>query len=43
MTKRTRRRFSDEQKAEAIRLAKEAGNVSQVARDQGIGRETLTR
>ena len=43
MTKRTRRRFSDEQKAEAIRLAKEVGNVSQVARDLGIGRETLTR
>ena len=43
MTKRTRRRFSDEQKAEAIRLAKEVGNVSQVARDLGIGRESLTR
>ena len=43
MTKRTRRRFSDEQKAEAIRLAKEVGNVSQVARDLDIGRESLTR
>ena len=43
MPKRTRRRFSKEQKEEAVRLVKETGNISQVARDLDIGRESLTR
>jgi len=33
MASRKRRHFSAEQKAEAVRLAKAAGNLSQVARD----------
>lgn len=41
MTRRARRSFSAEQKAEAVRLAKEVGNLSQVARDLDIGRSSL--
>ena len=33
MAKRKRRQFTAEQKAEAVRLVKQVGNLSQVARD----------
>ena len=38
---RKRRRYSPEQKAEAVRLVKEVGNPSQVARDLGIERSVV--
>lgn len=38
---RKRRRYSAEQKAEAVRLVKEVGNLSQVARDLGIERSVV--
>ena len=41
MARRARRTFTDEQKAEAVRLARETGNLSQVARDLDIGRSSL--
>lgn len=41
MPKRKRRTFSPEQKADAVRLAREVGNVSQVARDLGIHSNSL--
>jgi transposase len=43
MTKRKRRTFSPEQKAQALRLADELGNVSQAARDLGIPAELIYR
>ena len=33
MTRRKRRRFTDEQRAEAVRLVRETGNLAKVARD----------
>ena len=33
MSKRKRRKFTDEQKADAVRLAREVGSIAQVARD----------
>ena|SRR5688572_20152091 len=41
MPKRARRRFSPEQKADAVRLAKEVGNVAQIARDLDISPNLL--
>ena len=41
MARRARRTFTDEQKAEAVRLARETGNLRQVARDLDIGRSSL--
>jgi transposase len=43
MTKRKRRTFTPEQKAQALRLAEELGNVSQAARDLGIPAELIYR
>ena len=36
MSRRKRRTFTAEQKADAVRLARELGNVSQAAQDLGI-------
>ena len=41
MPKRARRKFSPEQKADAIRLVKEVGNVAQVARDLDVSANLL--
>ena len=41
MPKRARRKFSPEQKADAVRLVKEVGNVAQVARDLDISANLL--
>ena len=41
MSRRPRRHFTAEQKAEAVRLVRETGNLSQVARDLDIGRSSL--
>lgn len=41
MTRRLRRTFTAEQKAEAVHLARKTGNVSQVARDLGLTRSSL--
>lgn len=41
MSKRQRRKFTAEQKAEAVRLAHEVGNISQVARDLDLNTSTL--
>ena len=43
MTKRKRRTFTPEQKAQALRLAEELGNVSQAARDLGMPSELIYR
>lgn len=44
MSPRTRRRFTDDFKQEAVRLTQTSGRtVSQVAEDLGIGLSTLTR
>jgi len=43
MSRRKRRVFTPEQKADAVRLAREAGNVAKVARDLGLNRSTLER
>jgi len=43
MTKRKRRTFTPEQKAQALRLAEELGNVSQAARDLGMPPELIYR
>lgn len=40
---RPRRTFTAEQKAEAVRLAKELGNISQVARDLDLTPSSLTK
>ena len=41
MPRRVRRKFSPEQKADAVRLAKEVGNVAQAARDLDISANLL--
>jgi transposase len=41
MTRRQRRQFTAEQKAEAVRLVREVGSVSQVARDLDLTRTAL--
>jgi transposase len=41
--KTERRVFTEEFKRDAVRLAKERGNVSQVARDLGLHESVLTR
>ena len=43
MSKRPRRKFTAEQKAEAVRLVKQTGNLSQVARDLDLSRSALVR
>ena len=43
MTKKKRRTFTPEQKAQALRLAEELGNVSQAARDLGISAALIYR
>ena len=43
MTKRKRRTFTPEQKAQALRLAEEMGNVSQAARDLSMPSELIYR
>ena len=43
MSRRTRRTFTAEQKAEAVHLAKTTGNISQVARDLDITRSSLVQ
>lgn len=41
MSKSVRRKFSREQKADAVRLAREVGNMSPVARDLDISLSSL--
>ena len=41
MPKRKRRKFTDEQKADAVRLAKEVGSIAQVARDLDLTESAL--
>ena len=41
MPRRTRRTYSDEQKADAVRLVKEAGSIAKVARELGIDRSVV--
>jgi transposase len=41
MSKRTRRRFTAEQKADAVRLVREVGGVAQVARDLDLTETSL--
>jgi transposase-like protein len=43
VSRRTRRTFTAEQKAEAVHLAKTTGNISQVARDLDITRSSLVQ
>ncbi len=43
MTKKKRRTFTPEQKAQALRLAEELGNVSQAARDLDVSAELIYR
>jgi transposase len=43
MSKRKRRRFSAEQKADAVRMVREVGNLSQVARDLDLTVTALRR
>ena len=43
MPERKRRRYTAEQKADAVRLVREVGNVAQVARDLEIHATTLNR
>ncbi len=43
VTRKPRRTFTAEQKAEAIRLAEMSGNASQVARDLDIHRSSLVQ
>ena len=43
MTVRKRRTFTAEQKAEAVRLAREVGNISQVARDLDVHANMLRK
>jgi len=40
---RPRRTYTAEQKAEAVRLAQETGNISQVARDLDLTRSSLVK
>ena len=41
MSKRVRRKFSSQQKVDAVRLVREVGNMSQVARDLDISLSSL--
>ena len=41
MTKRRRRTYTAEQKADAVRLAREVGNVAKVARDLDLPQSVL--
>jgi len=43
VTRRLRRTFTAEQKAEAVHLARKTVNVSQVARDLDLNRSTLVQ
>lgn len=43
MGKRNRRKFTDEQKAEAVRLARELGNISEAARSLDLHSTVLAR
>ncbi len=43
MARRKRRQFTAEQKAEAVELVKQVGNLSQVARDLDLNRALLRR
>ena len=43
MPKRTRRNFTAEQKADAVRLVREVGSLSQVARDLDVSENTIRR
>lgn len=41
MARRSRRKFSDEQKADAVRMAREIGSVAKAARDLDLTETTL--
>jgi transposase-like protein len=41
MARRNRRKYTPEQKADAVRLVREVGNVAKVARDLEIHETTL--
>jgi transposase len=43
MPRRNRRSFTPEQKADAVRLIREVGNLSKVSRDLGIDENSLRR
>ena len=43
MSRRKRRSFTAEQKADAVRMVHEVGNVAQVARDLGVSANSLHR
>ena len=43
MAKRKRRKFTDEQKADAVRLVREVGSVGQVAQDLDLTETALRR
>lgn len=43
LSQRKRRKFTQEQKAEAVRLAVELGNVAQAARDLDLTESSLSR
>lgn len=43
MSRRPRRKYTPEQRAEAVRLVKEVGNLTQVARDLDLSRSALVR
>lgn len=43
MPQRARRRFSPQQKADAVRLVKQVDNLSQVARDLDVSQNSLRR
>ena len=43
VSRRPRRTFTPEQKAEAVRLVHETGNLSQVARDLDLSRSSLVQ
>ncbi len=43
MTRRKRRKFSDEQKADAVRMVHEIGNLAKVARDLDLTETSLQR
>lgn len=43
MPERVRRSFSPQQKSDAVRLVKQVGNLSQVARDLDVSQNSLRR
>lgn len=43
MPRRTRRTYTQEQKADAVRMVREAGSLAQVARDLDLADNTLRR